>query len=451
MQEKNPNSPLQVMIEDKLPVGQTILFGAQHLFGLTGIWVFPGIIGAVLGLETAVTGYIVQMCFLTTGLVTILQSSKMLKLPIVQGPTAAFFVAVMSVGATQGLDVAYGSMFVAGLIFLVLTIPIGKLGVMGNLGKLISPPIVFGALLLIIGGQLAAFGVSGWFGSAGTFGYPSFNFVISIVTVVVVLCCMVFGGNTIIRRGALLWGIIVGTIIYGIFGEFNGSAIAAAHLVSLPSIFPFGFAVNGAVVVLMAICFFMATAEAIGMYTLVTTWDPQPLPVNRINRGLFGEVLGCTLGAMFGGLATTSYPENIGIIRVTGIGSRWVTMTAGIIAVILGIFPIIGTTIASIPTPVTSAAATVLFGIIAISGVQVLLTVVWDELNVAVVATSFIVALGTQFLPADITANLSATVSTIVTQPMLIGLFCLLGLNIIINLIIRPLLKHEKPAEPAAH
>ncbi|CQR55048.1 uracil-xanthine permease family protein [Paenibacillus riograndensis] len=430
---------LTVGIEEKLSIGANVTYGFQHLLALTGIFLFPVLIGQALGLDASIIGYMIQACFLTTGIVTVLQSGKMLRLPVVQGPTAAFFVAVLSAGSTVGLGTAFGSMAVAGLIFMLLSIPVRRFGLIGYLNKFISPPIVYGTLLIIIGAQLADIGLKNWFGSADT----GINFAASLVTVLIVLVLLIFGGNTILRRGALLWGIIAGTIFYSIFGTTNFSSVAAAGWFSFPDVFPFGFGVSVPIVILMLLAFLQASAEAVGMYTLLTKWGNQKLDNDRVNRGLFGEFLGSTLGAVFGGLGTTSYPENIGIVRVSGIGSRYVTMTAGVLAIVLGLIPKVGMFIASLPGPVLSAASTILFGIIAISGIQMVSKVVWDELNLVVAGSSFIISLGTMYLPAELTQNLPLAFQSIVTQPMLVGVVLLIVLNTVVNIWIRPLLERR--------
>lgn len=437
--EHENNETLHVGIEDKLSIGANLTYGFQHLLALTGIFLFPVLIGQALHLEFQTIGYLIQACFLTTGLVTILQSGKMLRLPVVQGPTAAFFVAVLSASASVGLGTAFGSMAVAGVIFMLLALPIRKFGLIGHINKFIAPPIVYGTLLIIIGAQLADIGLKNWFGSANI----GVNFAASIVTVVCVLALMIFGGNTILRRGALLWGIIAGTLFFAVFGSVDFSAVATAGWFRLPEVFPFGFGVSIPVVILMLLAFLQASAEAVGMYTLLTKWGNQELDSTRVNRGLFGEFLGCTLGAVFGGLGTTSYPENIGIVRVSGIGSRYVTMTAGIMAVILGLIPKVGLFIASLPSAVLSAASTILFGIIAISGIQMVSKVKWDELNLAVAGSSFIISLGTMYLPAELTAGLPLAIQSVVTQPMLVGVVMLIVLNTVVNVWIRPALERR--------
>ncbi len=439
VQDDSETRVLQVGIEEKLPLGVTLTLGFQHLLALTGIFLFPVLIGQALNLDTGVVGYLIQACFLTTGIVTILQSGRMLKLPVVQGPTAAFFVAVMSAGASVGLGTAFGSMAVAGLIFMVLALPIRKFGLIGYVNKFISPPIVYGTLLIIIGAQLAGIGLKNWFGFANV----SMNFAVSLVTVLSVLIFIIFGGNTLLRRGALLWGIAVGAIFSSIFGGADFAAVGSAAWFSLPQVFPFGFGVSVPVVILMLLAFLQASAEAVGMYTLLANWGGQTLDNDRVSRGLFGEFLGCTAGAVFGGLGTTSYPENIGIVRVSGIGSRRVTMTAGAMSVALGLIPKVGMFIASLPGPVLSAASTILFGIIAVSGIQMVSKVVWDELNLVVAASSFIVSLGTMYLPAELTAVLPLAIQSVVTQPMLVGVVMLIVLNLIVNVWIRPVLERR--------
>ncbi|QIS38038.1 hypothetical protein GW572_00705 [Clavibacter capsici] len=153
-----PLPVLSVGFDERLPPARTALFGVQHLLALTGIWVFPSIIGSSLELSSQEVAWMIQACFLLTGVVTILQSSRVLRLPIVQGPTAAFMVAIISSGAAFGLGTAFGSMAVAGLIFMALTIPLKRFGLFGHVSAFVSSPIVLGTLFVIIGAQLASIG-----------------------------------------------------------------------------------------------------------------------------------------------------------------------------------------------------------------------------------------------------------------------------------------------------
>ncbi|WGX96810.1 uracil-xanthine permease family protein [Nocardioides sp. L-11A] len=432
---------LTVGFEERLSVPRTGLFGVQHLLALTGIWLFPSIIGATLELSAEETGWITQGCFFMTGLITVLQSSRLLRLPIVQGPTAAFMLAIVSSGLAFGLDTAFGSMVVAGLIFALLSLPSRRFGLFGHVARLASDPILFGTLFVIIGAQLAAIGLSGWFGTPGADGFGMPYFLISVATVLAVVCFTIFGRNTVLRRASIFFGIVAGTVVAALAGQWDLPSLGGASVVGTPELLGFGFDVEFSVVVLMLLAFLQAGTESAGMYQMIGGWGGQRISVERTNRGVFTEVVGTSVGALFGGIGTTSYPENAGIVRMSGIGSRFVTMTAGFAAIVLAFLPKVGLFVASLPMPVLAAASTILFGIIAMSGVQMMATVRWDELNMMVAAPAFIVALGTQFLPAEIVDDLPEEVASIVTSPMMVGVILLLVLHLVINYGIRPLLE----------
>lgn len=430
---------LAVGFEEKLSAPRTGIFALQHLLALTGIWVFPSIIGGALSLRPDQVALMIQACFLLTGIVTVLQSSRILRLPIVQGPTAAFMVAIISSGAVFGLGTAFGSMIVAGCIFMLLSIPLKRFGLFGRVAGFVSSPVVLGTLFLIIGAQLAGIGAGNWFGVPGTPGFGVTSLVITIVTAVVVLGCLVLGRG-IVKRGAIFWGIVGGGLLALVLGQWAVPNVFAGGLFGAPHVLPYGFAVEPSVVVLMMVAFLQAGTESMGMYSMVARWGGQEMEPARVDRGLFTEFAGTVVGALFGGIGTTSYPENAGIVRVSGVGSRFVTMTAGIIAIGLAFLPPMAQLLASVPAPVLGSASTILFGIIAMSGVQMLTGVHWDDLNLAVAATGFIVALGCQYLPTEITAALPPSIAAIVTSPMMMGMFLLLGLHGLINHGVRPYL-----------
>ncbi|MCM6763364.1 purine/pyrimidine permease [Rathayibacter sp. ZW T2_19] len=430
---------LTVGFDEKLPPGRTALFATQHLLALTGIWVFPSIIGGALELSAEQVALMIQACFLLTGLVTVLQSSRVLRLPIVQGPTAAFMVAIISSGATFGLGTTFGSMVVAGLIFMALTIPLKRFGLFGRVSAFVSSPIVLGTLFVIIGAQLAGIGAGGWFGTEGTPSFGGLSLAVSIATALIVLLCLLLGRG-VVKRGAIFWGIVGGSVVALLVGQWAVPDMLGVPLVGTPHLLPYGFGVEASVVVLMLVAYLQAGTESMGMYTMIASWGGQKVDTQRVNRGLFSEFGGTVVGALFGGIGTTSYPENAGIVRVSRVGSRYVTLTAGVIAVVLAFLPPVSLFLAGVSGPVLSAASTILFGIIAISGVQMLASVKWDDLNLAVGATAFIVALGTQFLPAAITDTLPASIASIVTSPMMTGMILLLALHGVVNHGIRPAL-----------
>ncbi len=435
-----PGPVLEVGFDDRVPAGKLVLFAVQHLLTLSAIWVFPVLIGVTLGLGTDDVTPMVQASFLLAGVVTVLQSSRIVRLPIVQGPTAAFFAALLTAGATYGLDVAYGSMIVAGVIFMLLTLPIGRLGVLVHVLRFATEPLVFGTMCVIIGAQLAVLGLPGWFGAEGEPGYGWDLFWVGLVTLLTVLACLLLGRDTLVKRAAVLIGMLAGCCVAAATGVWSAPDLAGAALVGVPSILPFGFAVQWPIVLLMLLAFLESSAEAVGMYTLVSRWGDRPLSRSTINRGLFTEYAGSVLGGLFGGIGTATYPENAGIIRVTRVGSRRVTMAAGLIAIALAFLPVVSAFAAGLPGAVLAAASTILFGIIAMSGVQMMAGVVWDDLNLAVAGTAFALALGGQWLPEALTGTMPEWLRAVVTTPMMFGAVLLIVLNALVNHLLRPAL-----------
>lgn len=431
----------KVGFDDYIPASRTGLYGAQHILALTGLWVFPISLGTALGLAAEDVARIIQGCFLVTGIVSILSSTRMLKLPIVQGPTAAILVALITAGGQYGLGTAFGSMVIAGVLSLLLAFPMWRLGVYGYVARFVASPLVFGTMFLVLGAQLASIGLSGWFttmsGSAQI--WPSV--VVAIVSVLTVAACMIFGGESIIKRGAVLLGVLTGTIVAIALRAWNLPDLSAFNIVGTPEFLPFGFGVAWPAVVLMMIGFLQAASESMGVYALLGRWTGQDISIDRSNRGLFIEFLGSAAGGLFGGIGTTSYPENAGILRITGIASRRVTIAAGSIAIILAFLPKVALFIANLPGPALSGAATVLFGIIAFSGVQQLAAVKWDDLNLVVAATCFIVPIGLQAAPQEVTAALSPAISGVVTSPMMMSTIMLLVLHPVVNMVCRPIVE----------
>lgn len=437
--------------DQSLPPQRAAVYGVQHLLALTGLWVFPATLGSAVGLESEQVALIIQGCFLLTGIVTIASSSRVLRLPIVQGPTAALLVALIATGGQFGLGTAFGSMIIAGLLSALLAFPLARLGLYGHLARVVSNPLVFGVMFLVLGAQLASIGVSGWFTelAPGTGFGP--GVIIAVISALAVAGCMIFGGNTILKRLAILAGVAIGTVLAAAMGVWSPPDLTATPLIGVPTLLPFGIGFSWAAVPIMMIGFLQAGAESMSVYALLGRWSGQKVDVNRANRGLSVEFVGSAIGGLFGGIGTTSYPENAGILRVSGIASRSVTIAAGALAVGLAFFPPLALFIANLPGPALSAAATILFGVIAISGVQQLRHVEWDDLNLIVAAVSFVVPVGLQAIPDDVVATLSPSVSSVLTSPMMVSTVMLLILHPLVNLLIRPRLDARRKDPEGSH
>src|ERR1700731_4204326 len=129
MNDLTSGGAFDVGINDRLAFGQAFILGLQHVFGMTGMFVFPGLLGRSFNLPAERIAYLYGMTFVVCGFITVLQSVWLLRLPVVQGTYAGNFAALLAVGHMQsgGLGAAYGSFFVASLIWCLLSVPIRRL------------------------------------------------------------------------------------------------------------------------------------------------------------------------------------------------------------------------------------------------------------------------------------------------------------------------------------
>src|SRR5581483_4317292 len=166
-------------IDERLSYDQLLILGVQNIFGMTGMFVFPGILGRSFNLAPEQIAYLYGMTFLVCGFVTILQSTFFLRLPIIQGPYAGSFASLLAVGHLQGgggLGAAYGSFFVAALIWCVLTVPVFGYSVIGLLSRFLRAPIIAGMIVIFIMVQVSNVALPGWIGLPQSPGFPAVNF-----------------------------------------------------------------------------------------------------------------------------------------------------------------------------------------------------------------------------------------------------------------------------------
>src|SRR6202158_2876415 len=185
-----------VGINDSLPPGQLLVLGLQNVFVMTGMFVFPGLLGRSFNLPPEKIAYLYGMTFAVCGVITILQSVLLLRLPIIQGPYAGNFAALLAVGHLQGggLGAAYGSFFVASLIWCVLTVPIRKFSFIGLFARFLRAPLISGMMVMLTIIQIANLALPNWIGFPTSPGFPVVNIFSGLVTVAVLI-------------GVTLWGI----------------------------------------------------------------------------------------------------------------------------------------------------------------------------------------------------------------------------------------------------
>jgi len=173
-----PRAVFDVGFDEKLSWGQGLVLGLQNVFGMTGMFVFPGLFGRAFNLGADQIACLYGMSFATCGIITILQSVFFLRLPIIQGPYAGSFAALLAVGHIPGagLGAAYGSLAAAALIWCVLTVPIRGFSIVGLFARYLRAPLISGMIVMLTIIQIANVALPSWIGlpsSSATVGSMS--------------------------------------------------------------------------------------------------------------------------------------------------------------------------------------------------------------------------------------------------------------------------------------
>jgi xanthine/uracil permease len=428
--EMTSRAAFDVGINDRLPLGQLLMLGLQHVFGMTGMFVFPSLLGRSFNLPAERIAYLYGMSFVVCGLITVLQSVWLLRLPVVQGTYAGNFAALLAVGHMQsgGLGAAYGSFFVASLIWCFLSVPIRRLSFIGLFARFLRAPIISGIIVMLTIIQVADVALPNWIGVPSSPGFPLVNILGGLIAVAVLVGITVWGGRYL-RRGAILIGLAAGTACYAILRPISFSLVASAPLLVAPQWFPFGFSVQPELVIVFLLVLIPAGMGSMAMYEMVGQWGNERLSAERMSQGIFAVAIGSVLAGIVGGFSTIVYPDNMGMLRTTRVGSRFATLAAGVILIALGGFIKFDMLLVLVPQAVVSAAATLLFGVVFMHGVQMLSKVEWDDRQFAAAGLAVLVGLGGLFVSPEVLQTMPLVAKLLVQQPVISGGLTLVTLH----------------------
>jgi xanthine/uracil permease len=406
------------------------MLGLQHVFGMTGMFVFPSLLGRSFNLPAERIAYLYGMSFVVCGLITVLQSVWLLRLPVVQGTYAGNFAALLAVGHMQsgGLGAAYGSFFVASLIWCFLSVPIRRLSFIGLFARFLRAPIISGIIVMLTIIQVADVALPNWIGVPSSPGFPLVNILGGLIAVAVLVGITVWGGRYL-RRGAILIGLAAGTACYAILRPISFSLVASAPLLVAPQWFPFGFSVRPELVIVFLLVLIPAGMGSMAMYEMVGQWGNERLSAERMSQGIFAVAIGSVLAGIVGGFSTIVYPDNMGMLRTTRVGSRFATLAAGVILIALGGFIKFDMLLVLVPQAVVSAAATLLFGVVFMHGVQMLSKVEWDDRQFAAAGLAVLVGLGGLFVSPEVLQTMPLVAKLLVQQPVISGGLTLVTLH----------------------
>jgi NCS2 family nucleobase:cation symporter-2 len=405
-------------VDEILPPPKLFTLGLQHVLVMyAGAVAVPLIVGRALKLDPADVAFLISADLFVCGIVTLIQSLGAtqwfgIRLPVMMGVTfAAVGPMVAMANANPGAEGAraiFGAIIAAGVISIVIAPLVSRL-------LRFFPPVVTGTIILVIGVSLMRIGINWIFGNpvgptapmivdpahadwlkaateaAAAAGLPEpppkfapsptlmneayaplGNIAISAVVLVSILLIARFARGFIANISVLL-GIIIGAVIAVALGKMGFDKVADAAWFGLITPFHFGMPTFDLVmIVTMTLVMIVVMIESTGMFLALGDMTGKPVTRPMLSAGLRTDGLGTVIGGVFNTFPYTSFSQNVGLVGVTGVRSRFVCVAGGIILIVLGLVPKMGALVESVPTMVLGGAGLVMFGMVAATGIRIL-------------------------------------------------------------------------------
>lgn len=408
----------------------------QHLLAMyAGAILVPLIIGGALGFDSKQMTYLVAIDIMMCGIATLLQvySGKFIGigLPVVLGCTFTAVSPIIAIGTNpeQGITDIYGSIIASGLIVMVIA---------GFFGKLVKffPPVVTGSVVSIIGISLLPVALNNMAGGQGAEDFASSsNVALAFITLVIILVVYRFTTG-FVRAISILIGLVVGTVLGVFMGKVDFSPVSDAGVFHMVQPFYFGMPTFDATAILtMTLVAMVSLVESSGVYFALSDICSKKLDSKDLARGYRSEGLASVIGGIFNAFPYTTFSQNVGLTRMSGVKDRKVIYLTGAFLVLLGFLPKIAALTTIIPTPVLGAAMLAMFGMVITQGMGMLVPVMNESAENAMIAAIAVgLGVGVSVVP-DIFASLPSYVSVLTSNGIVCGSVTAIILNILFNMI----------------
>lgn len=388
----NNHKPLLDVHDVPKPL-QWLTLSLQHLFAMFGATI---LVPYLVGLDPAIA-------LISSGLGTIafLLITKW-QVPAYLGSSFAFITPVIAAKTAGGPGAAMIGSFIAGLIYGLVALIIYKAGYRWIMRLL--PPVVVGPIIIVIGLALAGTAVSMAMNNpAGE--YSLLHFSAALVTLIATIIFSIYGKGTL-SMIPILGGIVVGYVYSLVVGLVDFAPVVAAKWFEMPNfLVPFrDYDVNVTLdlVLLMAPVAIVTLSEHIGhQLVLGKVVGRDYIKTPGLHRSILGDGTATMISALIGGPPKTTYGENIGVLAITRVYSVYVLLGAAVIATVFGFVGKVTALISSIPTPVMGGVSILLFGIIASSGLRMLVDSkvdFGDKRNLVISSVILVIGIGGAFV-----------------------------------------------------
>nr|WP_270233539.1 uracil-xanthine permease family protein [Lactococcus garvieae] len=406
-------------VDEKPKGGQWFGLSFQHLFAMFGSTVLVPIL---VGIDPTIA-------LLSSGLGTLAHMSvTRFKVPAYMGSSFAYIGAMQLLMKQGGMPAIAQGALTGGLVYLLVAIIVRFAG-QGWIDRVL-PPIVVGPIVMVIGLSLAPVAIndSMYTNPGAMTGYSLPFLAISMITVMAIVIFSIYGKG-FLSVVPILLGIVTGYVAAIIIGKVTGQSIvdfsnvSQASWLSLPTMeIPFlsyKWAFYPSAILTMAPIAFVTMTEHFGHIMVLNSLTGKDyFKEPGLDRTLAGDGVAQVIASFIGAPPVTSYGENIGVMAITKIHSIYVIAGAAVLAVVVSFIGKLTALLTSIPSPVIGGASIALFGVIAASGLKI---IVENKINFDIkrnlLISSVVLVIGIGGMVLDITQNLqisSVAIATII-------------------------------------
>ena len=469
-------------VDEKLPWGRASALGLQHVLVMyAGAVAVPLIIGRALNLPPEQVAHLISADLFVCGIVTLIQAMGAtqwfgIKLAVMMGVTFAavgpMISMAQSTGGHAGAGLIFGSVIGAGVISILIAPVISRM-------LRFFPPVVTGTIIAVIGISLMRVGINWIFGNpvgptapsvpnpehlkwlseaqamAGapgtslppvpkgfavvpTIPNPKYGDLTGVgISGIVLLTILLIArfGKGFLANISVLMGILVGGVITAAMGLMDFHKVSEAKWFDV--ILPFEIATpifDPVLILTMSLVMVVVMIESTGMFLALGDMTDKKISQDELTRGLRTDGLGTLIGGIFNTFPYTSFSQNVGLVAVTGVKSRWVCVAGGVILVVLGVLPKMAALIESLPTVVLGGAGLVMFGMVAATGIRILSNVDFqrNRNNAMIVAVSIGVGMIPLVAP-NFRQWMPHAIHPLIESGILLASLCAVLLNVFFN------------------
>lgn len=379
-------------------LSRAVPLAMQHVVAMIVGCVAPAImVASAAGLSDEDAVILIQAALVMSALTTLLQLFPFIRtrwfaigsgLPVIMGISFAYVPSMMAIAEEYDVATILGAQMIGGVTALLVGVFIKQI-------RHFFPPLITGTVVFAIGLSLYPTAVNYMAGGAGSTDYGSWkNWMVAAITLMIVIGLNYFGRDAF-KLASILIGIAGGYLVALALGMVDFSGVEAASAFQLPKLLHFGIRFRPSACVAMGILFAINAIQAIGDFSATTSGAMDRMPTDEeLRGGIEGYGVANIVCALFGGLPTATYSQNVGIVSTTKVINRCVLGLAAVILLVAGLVPKFSSILTTIPYCVLGGATISVFSSIAMTGVKLIFTEKMTPRDTTVVGLSIALGMG---------------------------------------------------------